>query len=367
MNATLPKRSFLTLGFTSSLAWRKRALQVVIMVFFAVYSVVTITPFFFLFLRTFIRTQEASDLHLWIPPMEEANLNAGIGNLSVFYNLDLQKMKERFGIPVTEYLNPKWSLRQVAEKYGIPEERMQRYFAPFTRYNGWIVLFSDQRFWPSIGRTFLLTVASVIGINILSILTGTALAGLRRKDQMFVYNVFLLQAVIPTMLIILPQFMLIQWLLRRIPGYDEPGLTRHIGQLVMLVFIYVKGTALSTMIFASYISTIPRELEESATIDGASRWQYIRHILLPLMKVPIASLTVIVLPGFWNDFLQPYVYLDANNTTLLPLIQSFTGQYTTNFQVVFTGVFVSILPLVVIYLIFRGWFVRGVMAGAIKG
>ncbi len=85
------------------------------------------------------------------------------------------------------------------------------------------------------------------------------------------------------------------------------------------------------------------------------------------MKVPIASLTVIVLRFFWNDFLQPFVYLDHKNTTLLPLIQSFTGQYTTNFQVVFTGVFVSIIPLVVVYISFRKWFVAGVMEGAIKG
>ena len=81
----------------------------------------------------------------------------------------------------------------------------------------------------------------------------------------------------------------------------------------------------------------------------------------------MASLTVIMLPLVWNQFLQPYVYLDPANTTLLPLIQSFTGQYTTNFQVTYTGVFVSIIPLLVVYILFRRWFIRGVMAGAVKG
>jgi len=351
----------------SSLARRKRALKAAITVFLALYSLGTLAPFYFLFMRTFVQTKDATDLHLWIPPEEGINMQADIGNLAVFYNLDLQKVKEGLGIPLTDYLNPKWSLSRIAEEYGIPEERVKRYLAPFSRYGGWLVLFGDERFWSAVARTFLVTVASIIGINILSIFTGTALAGLRRRDQMFVYNLYLLEVVIPPFLIILPQFMLVQWIQGLVPGYDSPGAARQIAQLLMLILIYIKGFAVSTMIFTSYIGSIPRELEESAEIDGASRVQYIRHVLLPLMKIPMASVTVIMLPWFWNDFLRPFVYLDANNTTLLPLIQSFTGQFTTNFQVVFTGAFVSIVPLVAVYLVFRKGFIQGVLAGAVKG
>jgi len=85
------------------------------------------------------------------------------------------------------------------------------------------------------------------------------------------------------------------------------------------------------------------------------------------MKVPVASLTVIMLPTLWNQFLQPYVYLDQANTTFVPLIQNYSGQYTTNYQVVYTAVFVSIVPLLVLYILFRRWFIQGVMSGAIKG
>ena len=124
---------------------------------------------------------------------------------------------------------------------------------------------------------------------------------------------------------------------------------------------------MSTMLFTSAIGAIPKDIEESAMIDGAGRLQYMRHILLPLMKVPIASLTVIALPGLWNQFLQPYIYLDPVNYTLLPLIQNYSGQYTTNYQVVYTAIFVSIIPLVVLYFTFRRWFIQGVMSGAVKG
>ena len=88
---------------------------------------------------------------------------------------------------------------------------------------------------------------------------------------------------------------------------------------------------------------------------------------MPLLKVPIATVTVIMLPWFWNNFLEPYVYLESGKTMLLPLIQQYTGQYTTNYQVSFTGIFVSIIPLVIVYFLFRRWFIEGAMAGAIKG
>jgi raffinose/stachyose/melibiose transport system permease protein len=198
-------------------------------------------------------------------------------------------------------------------------------------------------------------------------LTGYGLAGLRRRDQMVVYNVYLLQMVIPTVLIIIPQFLMIQALIKLVPGSDKPGMARSIAQLGTLVLIFIKGGALSTMIFTTSINQIPHELEESAQLDGASRMGYFWGVLVPLMKVPIATVSVIMLPVFWNAFFEPYVYLDSANATVLPLIAAYGGTFTTNFQIIFTGVFVSVMPLLIVYLLLRKLFTRSVMSGAIKG
>jgi raffinose/stachyose/melibiose transport system permease protein len=300
--------------------------------------------------------------------MEEASLKYQWGNLSVFYNLDLDKVKEDLGIPQDAYIQARWTLERIAKEYDIPEQRIVDYFTPYSVYSGWIVLLNDDKFWPALFRTVLITVLSLIGLNLLSILTGFGLAGLRRRDQVIVYNIYLLSAVIPIMMILLPQYMIVQWLLNLIPGYAVSGSsTRYISQLVAIVLLNIKGGALGTMVYTAFISSIPRDLEEAAEIDGASTLQYLRHILMPLLKVPIASLTIIVLPSLWNDFMGPYIYLDQHNTTLLPLIQSYTGTYTTNYQVSYTGIFVSVLPLLLIYIMFRNWFIRGVMSGAVKG
>jgi len=334
---------------------------------FVTYALLTLFPFYVLLVRTFVGTKDSTELHLWMPPQEEVNLDAEIGRLAIYYNLDLTKFKQDMGIPATELLPTRRTLKEIAEEYDVPEERMKAYFAPFSRFNGWIVLFGSGEFWPAVGRTAVITILSLVGMNLLAVCTGYGLAGLGRKDQVLWYSLYLLRAVIPPMLIILPQFIIVQWILNLIPNYDTPGFTRSAAQLLAIVSLWIRGGALPAMLMTTAIEAIPRELEEAAEIDGANPLQYFYYILLPLMKVPMASLTVIFLPLIWNDFVHPFVYLDRSNTTILPLIQNYSGQYASNFQVIYTGVFASIMPLVIIYLLFRQWFIRGAMAGAIKG
>lgn len=351
---------------SGSYVGRKRRLKRVLTAFLVIYSIITIFPFYVLFVRTFVGSKDAGDLHLWIPPSQDITLDADIGNLAVQYNLDLRQVKKDLGIK--GFVSPRSTLREIAEKNNIPPEQFERYFAGYGTYNGWInLLVSDSGYWQALGRTIVVTVVSLAGLNLLGIMTGYGLAGLRRRDQVLIYNLYILQTVIPAMLIIIPQFLLVQSVQKLIPNADTPGATRAAVQLASLIVLNIKGGALSTLIYTAAVTSVPRELEESAELDGASRLQYVFGILLPLMKVPIATVTVIMLPAIWNQFLEPFVYLDVANTTVLPLIQSIGGQYAINYQMTYTGVFVSILPLVLVYLVFRRLFISSVMSGAVKG
>jgi len=347
----------------------RRRLFIVVLAFvvMGIYSAVTLFPVYALLVRSFVPTKEATNLHLRPPKGEEVDLNQQVGNLAVFYDLDLRDLKEALGIPPTDFIMARTTLREICQKYNIPEEEMKDFFKNFYIFNGWITLLFKTEFFKALGRTFLVTLISCIFITILSIFTGYGLAGLKRRDQMFVYNLYLLQMVIPAMLILLPQYQLIQWITKLIPGFKSPGLTRAGFQLLTIILINIKGTALSTMIFTSFITAIPKDLEEAALIDGTTRLQYVRRILFPLLKVPIVSILVIQFPLIYNQFLEPYVYLDERYTTVLPLMQTVAGQFSTNFQVIYACIFGSLVPLVIIYLIFRRFFVEGVLAGAIKG
>ena len=85
----------------------------------------------------------------------------------------------------------------------------------------------------------MITIVSLVGLNFLAVCTGYGLAGLTRTDQMMWYSLYLLRAVIPPMLVILPQFLLIQWILNLLPGYDKPGFVRNAGQLTGVMLIWM--------------------------------------------------------------------------------------------------------------------------------
>lgn len=354
-----------------SISRRNKIVRVLATVVMVIYSLITLLPFYFLFIRSFVPTKESGDLHLWIPKTEEVSLDAEVGNLGVFYNLDTKILKDALGIPQDEFLMARTSLRQLSENYDISEEEIKGFFKDFYTYNGWKTLLTGNlygtSFWGALARSLLVTAVSLFLLILLSLFTGFGLGGLHRRDQRVVYGIYLLQMVIPAMLILLPQRQLIQLVYNLIPGYADEITTRYTLQLLSIVLINSKGTALSVMILTAAIGAIPKELEDSASIDGATRWQYLWKIVVPLLKVPIVSLIVIQLPYYYNLFLEPYVYLDPANSTLLPYIQSAVGQFSTNFQVIYSAVFASLVPIVIVYLLFRRFFIEGAMEGAIKG
>jgi hypothetical protein len=110
---------------------RRRLVRGFAVVVMLVYTLFTLFPFYTLFVRSFVSTIDSSDLHLWIPPARQVQMDQEVGNLSVFYDLDLTDMKIALGIPPTEFLMARTTLREVAEKFSIPEEQIADYFADF--------------------------------------------------------------------------------------------------------------------------------------------------------------------------------------------------------------------------------------------
>src|SRR5262249_52385147 len=151
------------------------------------------------------------------------------------------------------YLPPNATLQEIAEQYNIPIQKFQDYFSGYYTFNGWITILSGSAFWWTLARTVFVTALSLVGLIFLSVLTGYGLAGLRHRGQRWVYTIYTLQLVIPAMLVILPQFILVEWLQKLVPGSDSPGTVRDLTQLLTIVVLNIKGGAVSTMIFTAFI------------------------------------------------------------------------------------------------------------------
>jgi len=127
------------------------------------------------------------------------------------------------------------------------------------------------------------------------------------------------------------------------------------------------GLALATYLLYNYISTLPRETLESAFIDGASPFTVFTRLVLPLSVPALASFAIFQFLWVWNDFLVALVFLGADPSNNTQRLADITGTFGNDWQLLTAGAFVSmVLPMVVFFALQR-YFVRGLMAGSVKG
>ncbi|BBK29481.1 ABC-type glycerol-3-phosphate transport system permease component [Stella humosa] len=318
----------------------------------AIYCALTLVPFYLLAVRSFVPTMEATRLHLWVPPRPELEMDARIGDLFSTYNLDSRELRRSLGIK--GYLNPQQTLREMVADGKVEEAALRAYLEPFTKYNGILTVLKGG-FLSSLLATVLVVGLSIAIGGALGIATGSVLAGLRRRWHVFVYNSYMLNMIIPPLMIMLPQYLI---------------LVRYFGlgdSYLSLILLNIKGTALSTMVFTAYIASIPKELKESAYMDGAGRLDYFARILLPLMGTPFAVYASVSLPWQWNDLIHPLLFLSPEKYTLPAFIATLGGNQSTNFEAIFSGVLLSLVPILAIYLALQKLFMRAATSGAVKG
>ena len=137
------------------------------------------------------------------------------------------------------------------------------------------------------------------------------------------------------------------------------------------LFMLLKSLKLKNTLFAmirSFFVGISKELEEAATIDGATLMQIYGHIYLPLSK-PIIS-TVIIMTAYyaWNEFVFATIFVDSSKLRTIPVgLMVFRDGLMTEWGVVLAGMVISCLPIIVLFLLMQKSFVRGMTAGAVKG
>ncbi len=333
-------------------AGTRAAARGVIISLLVVYSIITICPFYFLFIRSFVPTSESTNFHGWIPANREFNLDARFGNMATFYNLDIVKFKKDMGL--SGYIDTNLSLKEVAETYSIPTERIRSYFKPFYLFNGWRNILHSAEFYKSFLATICVTVLAVGFGTLLGSATGFGLCRFRRKWQSLVYTLYLLQMVVPGVITMLPSYVIVRSL----------GLTNTYAVLVLTA---VSGGALSSMIFTGAAAGIPRELQESVTVDGGGVFLYFRAIMLPLIQPAIGAFSLITIPQIWNSLLGSLLFNKQGKYLLMAFMSSFSGTYSTNYQAIYAGLSIALVPILALYVALRNLFVRAALAGAVKG
>ena len=183
-----------------------------------------------------------------------------------------------------------------------------------------------------------------------------ALARYRFRARMALFLFFLAGIMIPIRLGILPLYIL----MRNLNLLDNP---------LSLVFTYsASGMPMAVFLLVVFFQNLPRELEDAGRIDGCSDYGIFYRIMLPLVRPGLATVVIVNIVPWWNDFFFPLLFIQSDTWKTIPLgMQIFFGQHMTNWSLVFSGMVLASLPLLIIYLIASRQFISGLTAGAVKG
>lgn len=206
-------------------------------------------------------------------------------------------------------------------------------------------------------NSILMVAPAVFISTLLGALNGYVLTKWRFPGDNIVFTLMLMSCFIPFQIVLIPSAKILGLL----------GLAGTVPGLVLIHAIY--GLGFTTLFFRNYYEAFPTELVRAAMIDGASFFQVFRRILLP-SSGPIVVVTVIwQFTNIWNDFLFGASFSDADSqpmtVALNNLVNSSTG--VKEYNVHFAGAILAALPTLIVYVTSGRYFVRGLMAGAVKG
>jgi len=214
-------------------------------------------------------------------------------------------------------------------------------------------------FWNSI------KISSITAVLSLSITTVAAYAFSRfrfKGRQTMLKAIFLIQ-VFPALLALVATFLMISQAGDVLPFM---GLNTHTS----LILVYLGGAmGMNIWLMKGYMDTVPREIDESAMVEGATSWQIFVRLILPLLKPILIVIGIINYIGTYGEFVLARVLLSSNDKyTLMVGLQIFAGaQFDQRWGVFAAGALIGALPIMIIYLILQDQIIGGLTLGAVKG
>jgi raffinose/stachyose/melibiose transport system permease protein len=204
-------------------------------------------------------------------------------------------------------------------------------------------------------NSLIVTSLSVVISTFLAVMAAFAVARMHFKGRQLYLNSMISLMVIPPAVLIVPLFNMMV----------KVGI---LNTYASVIFIYT-GLLLPFSIFllVSFFRGLPVELFDAASIDGCSSFGTLMRIVIPLSAPALVTLVVVNTLWVWNELLIALIFLQSNDLkTLMPGIAQFKGRFNNNEPLVLTGAFLSSLPMIVLYLAGQRFFVRGMVAGAVK-
>lgn len=196
----------------------------------------------------------------------------------------------------------------------------------------------------------------VVVFNItFSSLAAYAFARINFPYKKFLFMLFISSMMIPSAVVMVPRFLLFTKL-------------RMIDTYLPLILPSAFGTAFSIFLLRQFFMTIPIDLEEAAVIDGCGKFRIWATIIVPLSKPIIATLSVFLFQGSYNDFMGPLIYLNSDTKFTVQLgLAGFRNSFSTRYDLIMAGSMLALIPILIIYIVCQKYIVKGIVMSGLKG
>jgi len=222
---------------------------------------------------------------------------------------------------------------------------LKNYIILFAEKNSFFIWFFNSLFLTIVQVALQLFISAFVAY-------GFAMYDFKGKNFMFICVLFV---------------MMVPFEILMLPLYNQIN-NMHLTNTYTGIILPSIANAGTIFFFRQYLSGIPRDLVEAGRIDGASEYGIFFRLILPIMKPSFAAMAILNTMTSWNNLLWPLLVLKSSEKFTLPIgLNTLLTPYGNNYNLLFVGSFISILPIFILFLCFQKYFVDGMTAGAVKG
>ena len=219
--------------------------------------------------------------------------------------------------------------------------------------DGYIKVLTKSPFFHWLGNSVFITCTNTLVILFTSTLVGYLFARFRFRGKDFMFAMLMFTMMVPAQVTMITTFIII----------DDIGLYNSVWALIIPSFVNVFGIYLCKQ----YCEEIPRELIESARIDGAGDFAIYWRIVIPQIRPAIGALAIFTFMEYWNDYLNPLIYLSSTEKMTLPLALSyFSTQHSTDLSATMAASALIMIPAAIVFIIFQKQFIKGLSMTGMK-
>lgn len=216
------------------------------------------------------------------------------------------------------------------------------------------VILGNPLFLRWILNVFIYAIAAAALNVIFSSMAGYALSRLNFPGRNFIFLVTLSVMMIPGAVTLIPKFLIVNNL--------------HLVNTYLALILPAMAQPFSVFIMVQFLKGLPKELEESAMIDGATTWRTFYQVILPQVRPALTAVAILSFQAAWNDFMWPLVALGTQDMYTLPLgLFYFKSAHYTEYNLLLASSLFNTIPILILFFIFQRYFIEGAVSSGVKG